>query len=94
VIGPHRTFFGAGAACKARASFTASQFAPFRLSPATPPRRYLPSAGRRWSSSPLGDLFLVCDHNLRELEDVDTGIRRWQRESTQLLATVAYTLRY
>ena len=48
----------------------------------------------RWSFSPLGDLFVVYSHNLRELDDADTGIRRWRRESTQLLVKVAYTLRY
>ncbi|HEX6749520.1 MAG TPA: DUF5916 domain-containing protein [Longimicrobium sp.] len=48
----------------------------------------------RWSFSPLGDLFVVYNHNLRDVEEPDTGIRRWERQSAQLLLKVAYTLRY
>lgn len=42
----------------------------------------------RWTFDPAGDLFVVYNHNLRELTD------RWRRESNQLLAKVQYALRY
>jgi hypothetical protein len=42
----------------------------------------------RWTFHPLGDLFLVYNHNLRELTD------RWSRDSNQFIAKVQYTLRY
>ena len=42
----------------------------------------------RWSWSPLGDLFLVYNHNLRDLDD------RLAFESNQLLLKAQYTLRY
>jgi hypothetical protein len=42
----------------------------------------------RWTFHPLGDLFLVYNHNLRELTD------RWSLDSNQFIAKVQYTLRY
>jgi hypothetical protein len=42
----------------------------------------------RWSFSPLGDLFLVYNHNLRDFQD------RLQFESNQLLLKAQYTFRY
>jgi hypothetical protein len=41
----------------------------------------------RWTFSPRGDVFVIYNHNLRELED------RWQRDSNQLLVKVQYTFR-
>jgi hypothetical protein len=42
----------------------------------------------RWTFRQLGDVFVVYNHNLRDLND------RWTRESNQLVAKVQYTLRY
>ncbi|HTL06094.1 MAG TPA: hypothetical protein VL241_10130, partial [Gemmatimonadales bacterium] len=42
----------------------------------------------RWSFDPAGDLFVVYNHNLRDLGD------RWQRDSNQLLVKLQYALRY
>ena len=42
----------------------------------------------RWTFDPAGDVFLVYNHNLRDLGS------RWRMESNQLLAKVQYTLRY
>ncbi len=42
----------------------------------------------RWTFDPAGDLFLVYNRNLRDLES------RWRLESDQLLAKVQYTLHY
>lgn len=42
----------------------------------------------RWTFQPAGDVFVVYNHNLRDLTD------RWRLESTQLLAKVQYALRY
>jgi uncharacterized protein DUF5916 len=41
----------------------------------------------RWTFDPAGDLFVVYNHNLREVTD------RWRRESNQLLVKVQYALR-
>lgn len=41
----------------------------------------------RWTFSPRGDLFVIYNHNLREVES------RWRRESNQLLLKVQYTFR-
>jgi hypothetical protein len=41
----------------------------------------------RWTFSPRGDLFVIYNHNLRELLD------RWQMDSNQLLFKLQYTLR-
>ena len=41
----------------------------------------------RWTFTPVGDLFVVYNHNVRELPD------RWQLDSNQLLVKLQYTLR-
>ncbi|HET9315662.1 MAG TPA: hypothetical protein VFQ51_08735, partial [Vicinamibacteria bacterium] len=41
----------------------------------------------RWTFNPRGDLFVIYNHNLREVDD------RWQRESNGLLVKVQYTFR-
>jgi hypothetical protein len=41
----------------------------------------------RWTFHPRGDLFVIYNHNLRELGD------RWQRESNGLLVKLQYTFR-
>lgn len=41
----------------------------------------------RWTFSPRGDLFLVYNHNLREIG------KRWQRDSNELLLKAQYTFR-
>jgi hypothetical protein len=41
----------------------------------------------RWTFHPRGDLFVVYNHNLREIEN------RWRRESNQLLVKLQYTFR-
>lgn len=63
----------------------------------------------RWTFSPLGDLFVVYNHNLRHDIDPSTGLpfnpglqtdptrrldRRWGFGSNQLLLKLQYTLRY
>ncbi len=47
----------------------------------------------RWTFSPLGDLFVVYNHNVRS-EDPLTQRRTWAFESNQLLVKVQYALRY
>jgi hypothetical protein len=42
----------------------------------------------RWTFSPVGDLFVVYNHNVREL------LQRWQLDSNQLLVKFQYALRY
>jgi hypothetical protein len=42
----------------------------------------------RWTFSPVGDLFVVCNHNVQQL------LQRWQLESNQLLIKVQYAVRY
>ena len=42
----------------------------------------------RWTFSPAGDLFVVYNHNVREL------LQRWQLDSNQLLVKFQYALRY
>jgi hypothetical protein len=41
----------------------------------------------RWTFHPRGDLFVIYNHNLREIDD------RWQRDSNQLLVKLQYTFR-
>ena len=41
----------------------------------------------RWTFNPRGDLFVIYNHNLRELED------RWRRDSNQMLVKFQYTFR-
>jgi hypothetical protein len=42
----------------------------------------------RWTFSPVGDLFVVYNHNVRE------RLQRWELESKQLLVKFQYALRY
>lgn len=42
----------------------------------------------RWTFHPLGDLFIVYNHNLEDRLD------RWSFESNQLLFKLQYTMRY
>ncbi|HEV8358440.1 MAG TPA: DUF5916 domain-containing protein [Gemmatimonadales bacterium] len=42
----------------------------------------------RWTFRPAGDLFLVYNHNVKDLRD------GWQLQSNQLLAKIQYALRY
>ena len=42
----------------------------------------------RWTFHPAGDLFVVYNHNLRDITD------RWRLESNQLLVKAQYALRY
>jgi hypothetical protein len=63
----------------------------------------------RWTFSPLGDLFIVYNHNLRHDIDSATGLpvpggpsvdpfqrydRRWGFASSQLLVKMQYAFRY
>ncbi len=41
----------------------------------------------RWTFSPLGDLFIIYNHNVRDLTD------RWQLDSNQLMVKLQYTVR-
>jgi hypothetical protein len=41
----------------------------------------------RWTFNPRGDLFLIYNHNLRELQD------HWRRDSNELLVKAQYTFR-
>ena len=42
----------------------------------------------RWTFSPVGDLFVVYNHNVRE------HLQRWQLDSNQLLVKLQYAFRY
>ncbi|MBI3263721.1 MAG: hypothetical protein HYZ58_11310 [Acidobacteria bacterium] len=42
----------------------------------------------RWTFKPVGDLFIVYNHNVRDLLD------RWQLDSNQLLVKLQYAFRY
>jgi hypothetical protein len=42
----------------------------------------------RWTFAPVGDLFVVYNHNIRNILD------RWQLESNQLLVKLQYAFRY
>jgi len=42
----------------------------------------------RWTFTPVADLWVVYNHNLRDLED------RWVRDSNQLLVKIQYAFRY
>jgi hypothetical protein len=42
----------------------------------------------RWTYRPLGDLFVIYDHNIRSVAD------RWQLDSNQLIIKFQYTFRY
>ena len=41
----------------------------------------------RWTFHPRGDLFVIYNHNLRDVED------RWRREASELLVKLQYTFR-
>ncbi len=47
----------------------------------------------RWTFSPLGDLFVVYNHNL-QTRDVLSGESRWAFASNQLLIKAQYAFRY
>ena len=42
----------------------------------------------RWTFHPLGDLFVIYNHNVKDVVD------RWRLDSNQLLVKLQYTLRY
>jgi hypothetical protein len=42
----------------------------------------------RWTFTPVADLFVVYNHNVREL------LQRWQLDSNQVLIKVQYAFRY
>ncbi len=42
----------------------------------------------RWTFAPVADLWVVYNHNMRDLEN------RWVRDSNQLLVKVQYAFRY
>lgn len=48
----------------------------------------------RWTFSPLGELFVVYNHNLRELLDPFNRFDRFGFNSNQLLVKVQYAFRY
>lgn len=51
----------------------------------------------RWTFSPLGELFVVYDHNmLRDVVESPVGLsrRRWGFASNQLLVKAQYAFRY
>jgi hypothetical protein len=41
----------------------------------------------RWTFNPRGDLFVIYNHNLREIQD------RWRRDANELLVKLQYTFR-
>ncbi|MGQ0643018.1 MAG: DUF5916 domain-containing protein [Gemmatimonadaceae bacterium] len=48
----------------------------------------------RWTFSPVGDAFLVYNHNVNQLRDVLDRHRGWRFASNQLLVKVQYAFRY
>ncbi|MEO8679546.1 MAG: hypothetical protein ABI665_10900 [Vicinamibacterales bacterium] len=42
----------------------------------------------RWTLRPVGDLFVVYNHNIRSIED------RWQQQSNQLIVKLQYAWRW
>jgi hypothetical protein len=42
----------------------------------------------RWTFRPMGDLFIIYNHNLKDITD------RWRLDSNQLLVKFQYSLRY
>ena len=48
----------------------------------------------RWTFSPVGDLFVVYNHNMRELLTASGDVRSWGFDSNQLIAKLQYALRY
>lgn len=53
----------------------------------TEDRSFGSNARLRWTFDPRGDLFVIYNHNLRELES------SWRKDSSQLLVKVQYTFR-
>ena len=47
----------------------------------------------RWTFNPLGDVFIVYNHNMRTLDPL-TGARDWRFDSNQLLVKAQYAFRY
>jgi hypothetical protein len=52
------------------------------------------NARLRWQFSPVGDLFVVYNHNMQERLDTITARSGWGFASNQLLVKVQYALRY
>jgi hypothetical protein len=48
----------------------------------------------RWTFSPLGELFVVYNHNVRELAPTPGVPREWRFDSNQLLVKLQYAWRY
>lgn len=48
----------------------------------------------RWTFRPVGDLFVVYNHNVNELQDALEQRRGWRFQSNQLLVKVQYAFRY
>jgi hypothetical protein len=48
----------------------------------------------RWTFSPLGELFVVYNHNIRELNPALGTPREWRFDSNQLLVKLQYAWRY
>ena len=48
----------------------------------------------RWTFSPLGELFVVYNHNIRELTPTPGSPREWRFDSNQLLVKLQYAWRY
>jgi hypothetical protein len=48
----------------------------------------------RWTFSPLGELFVVYNHNIRELNPMPGTPRQWRFDSNQLLVKLQYAWRY
>jgi hypothetical protein len=48
----------------------------------------------RWTFSPLGELFVVYNHNIRELNPAPGTPREWRFDSNQLLVKLQYAWRY
>lgn len=48
----------------------------------------------RWTFSPVGDLFVVYNHNVRELLDASLGVRGRAFDSNQLIVKMQYAFRY
>jgi hypothetical protein len=47
----------------------------------------------RWTFSPVGDLFVVYNHNMRTTDPI-TSVKRWAFDSNQLLVKLQYAMRY
>ena len=48
----------------------------------------------RWTFSPVGDLFVVYNHNVNELTDLFDRHRGWRFASNQVLVKAQYAFRY